>query len=307
MLIVLMSLFQGWGQSPLTIRFDYDDAGNRIKRYLALNADNLYVTEQNNLINAVYTSTSGSFKINATANTWTISGVPSWATVSQSSGSASAVVTVNFQANTGASRSATLTLTSESPQVPATTINISQEAMPVPTNNQCNFTIEKHIGKQDGKDVVIKNFGGIKSIATVDYIDGRKVYFARGTNFTADAPGNPGLKFSIDPDFDSQLLQCLTLESTEWWGLVPISALLPSATLPAGYQHGTKVINGETSQYIIPLESMLEIAGGTGCYKMFSGLPYYKPYALGIKEGIVAFPKVVPIAPSLGSCPHDTI
>ncbi len=56
MLIVMMSLFQGWGQSPLTIRFDYDAAGNRVKRYLALNEDNLYVTEQSNLTNAVHTA-----------------------------------------------------------------------------------------------------------------------------------------------------------------------------------------------------------------------------------------------------------
>nr|MBP6410270.1 T9SS type A sorting domain-containing protein [Pseudarcicella sp.] len=114
----------------------------------------------------------------------------------------------------------------------------------------CAFWVEKHIAKQNGNDVVIKNFGGIKSIATINNMDGRKAYFPRGVNFLTEGLSNTNLNIQLDANFNASILGCLNGEQTAWWGLAPIQALSESATLPNGFQNGYGMINGELHWYI---------------------------------------------------------
>jgi Putative binding domain, N-terminal len=103
---------------------------------------------------------SGYFTVNSTNVNWSISGAPTWATVSPSSGvSGNTGVTVTFQNNTGAARSATLTITGNN-GVSNQTVAIGQQA--VSSGGTCvscqgnNFNDNDLIGYGNGIAVRVK-------------------------------------------------------------------------------------------------------------------------------------------------------
>ncbi len=90
----------------------------------------LTVSNQTNLQNVASGGGSGSFAI-ASNVSWSISGAPAWATLTVSSGSGNATVSVSFQAN-GAATQRTAILTLSGSGVTNQTINLSQQGATSP-------------------------------------------------------------------------------------------------------------------------------------------------------------------------------
>jgi Viral BACON domain len=112
------------------IQFNYDATGNRVKRF-ATNAPtySLSISSQNGLTNVVAAGGNnlGNFVVASTNVNWSITGVPSWATVSSSSGSnGNSTINVSFTTNsTTSARSAILTISGNN-GVSNQTVSISQ-------------------------------------------------------------------------------------------------------------------------------------------------------------------------------------
>jgi F5/8 type C domain/Putative binding domain, N-terminal len=112
------------------IQFNYDATGNRVKRF-ATNAPtySLSISSQTGLTSVVAAGGSnvGNFVVASTNVSWSITGVPSWATVNSSSGgNGNSTINVSFTANsTTSARSATLTISGNN-GVSNQTVSISQ-------------------------------------------------------------------------------------------------------------------------------------------------------------------------------------